>query len=597
MWNVSNGIFGKSSLRRKPNAQGLRGGEAIVLNGASPPDLQGILQEFDHCFRDACAWASVYAPDELGSYRELRAQVARWIEDITWLHSDRMSCAPSSLEGYNLDNPLERVQLVMQRFDRIVQINSALTYSTSQGFFGAPPIRHRVPLLGRYSLLGVGRAHRALVNLVRQIDHAFQRYPVPKSICEKWGEAPALNCPPSEWAFGSASWEERHLPDHLLQPAADDRQTPKLTYFSARLGYRESEYSISAAIHSLTCADSPEWHISTMTHEILHGQVRALLAAVFGPTYKNDPPSLNDFWPQVFNRFRNHILGEPLNSFSLVDSVRSIIISYCCLTQSFGSLTRNPDEPTLQGNKVAERVGELRLPASAEELRQSVALEYKNISEIFVHVLDLFYFYFDEFEKYSRSVWLSWRTVPIVLSDIRQYVLRMMLTYTSVDKIYNSGDPHGDFPKRFARARHRVLVSIQQVNQELGGGDPVLTHAEEILRLDAPPVSDDPLVYEAAHRLFRPFAASVRIAHLARHCFASSKVKERLFSEELVTASLGTDGLEYRLEPCQFSDTPIRSVSEFIAWRARSHASAVISDEEAERLAAWLFCLRPTSST
>ena len=344
----------------------------------------------------------------------------------------------------------------MQRFDRIVQINGAFSYVISQAFFGAPPINHRAPLVGRYSLLGVGRAHRALVNLVRQIERAFQRFSVPASIHDKWGEAPPLECPPAEWAFGSASWAQRRHPDHLLQESASPQQNPKLTYFSGRLGYRESEHSISAAIHSLTCADSPEWHISTMTHEILHGHVRDILAAVFKRSRNSDAERLGDFWKQIFERFCAHMRGQPVGGFSLVDSVRSVILSYCCLTQTFGSMTRSPSTSSAFADGADERIGELRLPGHDQELRQCLALEYKNISEIIVHVLDMFYFYSDEFDKYNRSVWLSWRTVPAVLNDIRQYVLRALLVYTSIDNIYSLED-HGDFPRRFSRARHQVL--------------------------------------------------------------------------------------------------------------------------------------------
>jgi hypothetical protein len=235
-----------------------------------------------------------------------------------------------------------------------------------------------------------------------------------------------------------------------------------------------------------------------------------------------------------------------------------------------------------------KQVGEMHLPGNDQELRQCLALEYKNISEIIVHVLDMFYFHFDEFDGYNRSVWLSWRTVPTVLSDILQYVLRMLLVYTSIDTIYSSGD-HGDFPRRFSRARIQVLRSIHQLNQELGGEDPALTRAEDILSLSVPEGVDDLLAVEAGHPLFRPFAAAARIAHLARHCFASSKVKKGLFSEDATAVSLGPDGLVYNLAPRQFSDMPIRSASGFIVWRAHAHELTIGNDENAEGLAAWLF--------
>jgi hypothetical protein len=199
------------------------------------------VEEFGYSFRDIHRWASVYAPDEVDRFGSLFEDVSNLISELLWLRSGRNSAPPDGLDEHDLTDPLERSQLVQQRSDRIVQINSALSYVISQGFFGVPPILADSSLVQRHSLLGIGRAHRALVNLVREIETAFRAFSLVDSVYEKWKAFPKLEGFDSGQEPDSSKWKDRNLPDIILTGPSDPDPF-KLAYFSGRLGFRESEY-------------------------------------------------------------------------------------------------------------------------------------------------------------------------------------------------------------------------------------------------------------------------------------------------------------------------------------------------------------------
>ena len=261
----------------------------------------------------------------------------------------------------------------------------------------------------------------------------------------------------------------------------------------------------------------------------------------------------------------------------LIDSVRSVLLSYCCLARDMGSLTQRPSERA--GVRDAAEIGQLAVPPDDSQLRRLLEEEDRSISEIIVHTLDLFYFYFDTFELYNRAVWASWRRVPSVLRDVRQCALRMLLACTSLDT--------GEIVGRFARARHQVRDSISRLSSDLGG-DAILEEAVELLALPMERGVHE-RTREANHPLFKPFFAAVRIVDLARHCFSSGHVRAALFHDEIIKSFSSDLDLDFGFVAGEFSDRPVRSVAEFIAWRARSDAAVLRDAPAVERRTAWLF--------
>lgn len=574
-WRVEDGLLTEIQLLKFPAP--LKDSEPLKfpqLPESAPADLQGIAGEFNCCFHDLFRWAALYASDEVESLKILFGEVTKLIKELFWLYTKNQE-VPDELRDYDLNDALVCTKLIQQRTDRIVQINAALSYVISQGFFGTPPVLSDSCLVRRHSLLGVGRAHRALLNLVREIERTFASLSVPASIYERWAQFPALAGFDSSKHLDSSSWASLGLPDIVLSGPADPHPL-KLVYFSGRLGFRESEYAISAAIHALTSGDSPEWHLSTMTHEILHSHVRDLFRAIFDQVEDESADNINEFWEQIFDRFEGHMEGKCENC-KLIDSARSILLSYCCMTPYMGSLTQPPVKPSQESRGL--RFGEVVVPANALDLRRRLEEEDRNISEIIVHALDLHYFYSDNFEAYNRAIWSSWRTVPVVVRDVRQYVLRMLLARTSLD----SGEPI----ERFARARNQLLDSISRLNSDLGS-DPVWQSAIRLLQLELVRTLDE-RTNEAYHPLFPPFFAALRIVDLARHCFASDRVKAQLFHDDFIKAYKDDSDFDLGYTTGEFADRAVRSIAEFTAWRARCEDTKLEGRQGIERRTAWHF--------
>ncbi|HEV8582184.1 MAG TPA: hypothetical protein VGX68_24200, partial [Thermoanaerobaculia bacterium] len=100
------------------------------------------------------------------------------VEELLYLNNPSLyEATPPGLSDHDHDtlvgDSVTRIKLIHQRTDRIVQINSALSYVTSQLHSGTLPILERRCLVRRYSLLGIGTAIRALVRLARHVEVAF----------------------------------------------------------------------------------------------------------------------------------------------------------------------------------------------------------------------------------------------------------------------------------------------------------------------------------------------------------------------------------------------------------------------------------------
>jgi len=126
---------------------------------------------------------------------------------------------------------------------------------------------------------------------------------------------------------------------------------------------------------------------------------------------------------------------------------------------------------------------DVQLPEQ-EEFWTIFESEVKNISEIFVHVLDLHYFYGSRVHTYVTLIWTSWATVPNVIGDLRQYIMRTLLAI--------SAGTDGSSKERFN-------LAIQRLNEILSG-NPVLAGL---------PVVQDVLAFifrqEKRDSLVRPF--------------------------------------------------------------------------------------------
>ena len=279
------------------------------------------------------------------------------------------------------------MRLIHQRTDQVVQINSAMSYLISQAFYGSSPILRRPSIIRRYSLLGVGSAHRGLTRIVRGIEDAFHRHPVDESIRTGFPRAAALPGFERVQSWDSTNWWDHARADLFLTDATSPPLHRKLTFFSGRLGFRETIYSASAALQVLYAGDSLAWHLLTMTHEILHSHVRHLLAAIFQGDPDKGP---EDNFAFFYGRFVTHATGKA-DQLRAIDSIRDLILSYCCMVPDWGSLTSVASDLRLTNE--GRRIEALFLLLNLEPLHAMLEHQNRNISEVLVHVLDLHYFY------------------------------------------------------------------------------------------------------------------------------------------------------------------------------------------------------------
>jgi hypothetical protein len=197
--------------------------------------------------------------------------------------------------------------------------------------------------------------------------------------------------------------------------------------------------------------------------------------------------------------------------------------------------------------------------------------QYRNISEIIVHVLDLHYFYRSRLEIYLPFIWHSWAAVPVVVRDLRQYLLRSLLAAASIER----GGSYQRFRNAVAALRHYISTS-----------PPAPAHyslAQGILVY----LNDESLIEE----LYLPFTAALRVTDLARYVFFSARIRSALFAaDELLEIRQNDDGehLRYALEELEFHDLYIASPTAFLLDRLQRLMEQKQEDGDSDRRTAWL---------
>lgn len=421
-------------------------------------EIRGLLVEFIANIQSAARETLRHLPEEINTYRGI-AKITRSIaQDLLFIERPNdwpcpPALAPYTSEAIREDSAL-RSSLTNQRIDQLVQLNSTLSYVISQAFFGSVPILEHVSLIRMHGLLGVGTAHRALVMIARTIELAFERNSIEALVLEQYPHVPPLPNFEHASVYDPEKWQSVCGVDKFLASDRYSRESlRKLPLFSGRLGFRETQFSISSALQVLFAGDGRAWHLSTMTHEMTHGHVRNLLGAIFkGQAGETDAEKFR----RIYQTFADHMRGKSGESIYAIDSIRSVILSYCCLTHELGSLTRSRSEAgQLTGSEILS--DEFVLLSELDVWKQ-FEREYRNLNELFVLVLDLHYFYRSELVVYLQAVWQSWSAVPGVIRDLRQYVIRSLLSAASMP------DSVGDALVRFRNAVREVVTALEPIS-------------------------------------------------------------------------------------------------------------------------------------
>jgi hypothetical protein len=160
------------------------------------------------------------------------------------------------------------------------------------------------------------------------------------------------------------------------------------------------------------------------------------------------------------------------------------------------------------------------------------------VEEIIVHVFDFLYFYGRDIEKYVRSLWLSWGTIPTINSRVKDYVIR---TICAALVLHLRREQAEEF------ARDQVLEQLRSLKD---GGSYVQSAISYI---------ESHWANEIYPRVF----ASKQIVKIVQTFLYSDTIATKIRGETAISGG-ATDREGYTLKPGTLETTEIRNPLRFL---------------------------------
>lgn len=431
-----------------------------------------------------------------------------------------------------------------QYIDRAIQLISIISYVSTQTFSGVIPVLSRRSLIRRHSLGGIGSCVLALNRITDFIEQIFHDYNFSEKITKDFKKPNTfLQDIENPHKYSIKKWKHSNI-DEINWPKVNGTNLFKLPYFSARLGFRESEYAISAAIQSITSGSDREWSIMTITHELMHSQVRQLLNLILaGDLSELDDKDKEEFY-DTFKRISTDGFED---EDSLLDSIRYILLTHCCLADKYGSLT------------VTKRVmvaGNLNysIPADYKSMFKLLMYNFRSINEIFVHVFDLNYIYRGQIDFYLKSIWHSWSSLPHIDADIRQYVLRCLIVIST--KV-TANDPFKRFEESVSILKNSLVKLHAEIKKPLIGRIIIMLNNIEEFEKD----------------YYGGFYSYLVLVDMINSVFISDKISAKLYKDDYVRLldDNEKEELDYTYDlPDEFHNVEIGSPVAFLLNRIRN---------------------------
>lgn len=290
----------------------------------------------------------------------------------------------------------------------LVNVNAHLSRYTSQTFSGTSPIIETESHFWTHSLLGVGIATQALIQIRRFVEHATAKFdPIEK--LESFKNIPAYQCsliqlrPTHDEAWGKIA-EAVKRPDENESFATEsgtvEPRMPLIVCFSGRDGFRSTLFSLSAPLEVISCCNTAGWTPMTLTHEMCHVWVNGILGKLF-------PKLADPKHAQELERITESSF-TPQNLFQQVQQMM-----YFCFTRLYCeefniSLSDEDDIPAEKQRNLVQIIES-----------QSLA-----VNELLTHIMDFHFFYQRDDEIYIKSIWSSWDVIPNIKDRIEDYILR-----------------------------------------------------------------------------------------------------------------------------------------------------------------------------
>ncbi len=471
----------------------------ISISENLPLNLKFAVSEFILSVDRFLTASKLFTPHYFERHSKTVTQASkRLVSDLSFLYGEpSFEASASVINAFGATNSSEarsrlaepaykekKEELINDRNGRIIQFNSALSYLYSQAYSGSFPLFDHNGLVRRHSLLGLGSAISALFELVCQTEEAFALLPFDDfdkktvySTARVGTEYYNIFSDPSKhtnqlFAEDSLSAQIRTQTARLVAGDSRNLQSDyynRLAFFSGRLGFREYDFSATAAIQVLVEAYSLEYHVINYTHEIIHDHVRAILTK----NLLTIPQSIlgTDIiaWVQealttLLQIHRKQFAG----SLTYKQFFSLALINYCINARYFGSLSKESDHEMVVSQKVSYQA------PTAHQLKLLIKHIYRDLNEIFVHVIDFSYIYKRDISGYVLSIWASWSTVSSVVIDLKQYIIRTLMIIGLSQK--------GNSMTRFEQAKSTFLSILPELHRR--NEAVIFEHIRELLEKD-----------------------------------------------------------------------------------------------------------------
>lgn len=258
-----------------------------------------------------------------------------------------------------------------QYLSELLTINAGLSRFSSQTFAGTSPLTHTECHFWSNSLLGIGTATIALRNIRSFLDKTLGESRLP----ERFEALKKIktNVPDLQKEYPP---DKDYLGEAKIDPETEPI-IPLISYFSARDGYRSTPTTISAPLASVFSCNCPRWSLMTVTHEISHVVIRAILSDLY-PDF-SDAAQVEE----CRKLFESSAIGPTL----FHEIQRILFFSVCMMDDVFAG--HSP--------------GDIRSVDFAKLLQRW----RRDIDETMVHTFDFLYFYGKDVDRYVSGIWAS----------------------------------------------------------------------------------------------------------------------------------------------------------------------------------------------
>jgi hypothetical protein len=354
----------------------------------------------------ATLWPSygIYFPQERGTLSRIVAMTQGLVDRY-----EIVSGLPPSLGRLRKQNAI---------ISALMELSAALSYSVTQGTTGASPILSNRSPFPHHSLLGVGGSIRCLTNFARYIEAAFVDRSPAEVINQQYAQK-EMAMPyhigqyesGATYKFDSSSAEMEEFDSGGSFRMEDD--LPLLAHFSLRHGFKETKFAVTAASEALTAECMPAWTLMTLSHEIMHSQVRNIFQALFGAEWEED--YADERWNDYCREFAFWSASEGKTLIPRKQAIRNAVLHFCCANERHSEAVKSR-------RSIEEK------QMTVEDLHNSFKKYRRMATELFVHFHDFYFSYACHRELYVMSLWATWTTVAAVVARPKEYLIRTLAT-------------------------------------------------------------------------------------------------------------------------------------------------------------------------